>query len=429
MWLYFWILFIIGILAIVLFLVFTFLKNKDVVTVPEIIYPQNEAYKKFNFGKKRPDVVHRPMNKENLLKLLENLQRSGQSYFILNKGYPKREPTGTGIDLSSLEFIDVSNTYVRVGATTLVRDIFEKCLENKLYLPFDVGHLTIEEALILGIGSTVRKHGFLADNVLEMEIILADGTIQTINPDHQLFSPVLKASPGTFGIIVSYTFKTFSFPWSLLSFHLKYQVTQLQKILAWASARRRRRTTSDLNLSIQIKNSGIEIKGIFMGNEDALARRLREIFILPVVEKEIEELSSNDMLKYVKKIASNSFRKTKSHFGREKLPDKISEMIIKTLSELHLDVGITFYLLPGPYLIVYKVEWDEYDEQETNVPWELDQIEALYQKVEPFVTPLCYSGFPDPTLSDSGKSYYGKDHVKLVRLKKRFDPSSFFYDI
>jgi len=166
-----------------------------------------------------------------------------------------------------------------------------------------------------------------------------------------------------------------------------------------------------------------------MGNEDALARRLREIFILPVVEKEIEELSSNDMLKYVKKIASNSFRKTKSHFGREKLPDKISEMIIKTLSELHLDVGITFYLLPGPYLIVYKVEWDEYDEQETNVPWELDQIEALYQKVEPFVTPLCYSGFPDPTLSDSGKSYYGKDHVKLVRLKKRFDPSSFFYDI
>ena len=427
MWIYFWLLFVIVFIIVVLFLVLNFFKDNNVDSPPEIILPGSDLYKKFNFGKRQPEIIFRPSNREKLGQILENLQKDGKKFFIVNKGYSKSTTSNIGIDLSLLSGIEILNNYVKVGPTTMIKDIFEKCLNNKLYFPFELSYLTIEEALILGISSTVRKYGFLNDNILEIEIILHDGIVQTINSDHPLFIPVLKTPPGTFGIIVGYNFRTFPFPNSILAFHYKYKTTDLNKILNWASARRRRRTTSDLTLTINIRKTGIEIKGIFFGNEDSLKRRLRDVSF--EVEKEIEELSPYNMLNYIKKPIPSTFRKTKSHFGKEKLPDKISEIITKTLSELHLDIVLTFYLLPGPYLLVYKAEWDEYDEQETNIPWELDQIEALYQKIEPYVTNLSYLGFPDPTLSDHRKSYYGKDYTKISKLKKKFDPNSFFYEL
>ena len=79
-----------------------------------------------------------------------------------------------------------------------------------------------------GIGPLVRIHGFVEDNLLEVQMVLADGSRVTVTENHitqifennitsrryahDLFAAVTGGGRGPWGIVTSYTFKMFQAP-------------------------------------------------------------------------------------------------------------------------------------------------------------------------------------------------------------------------
>jgi len=123
---------------------------------------------------------------------------------------------GVTIDLQHISAVqyDASNSLVEVGTGARWSDVFTT-LE-----PFGV-ITTGGRASTVGVGGSTLgggisyftpEHGLICDNVLEFEVVLADGRIVTAskaqNPD--LFT-VLKGGNNNFGIVTQFKFRTFKY--------------------------------------------------------------------------------------------------------------------------------------------------------------------------------------------------------------------------
>ncbi|MDW6061521.1 BBE domain-containing protein [Streptomyces sp. FXJ1.4098] len=55
--------------------------------------------------------------------------------------------------------------------------------------------------------------------------------------------------------------------------------------------------------------------------------------------------------------------------------------------------------------------------------WLHDFYDAIFPEAPPEHS---YQNFPDPTLRDWREAYYGVNYPRLVRVKRRYDPTGFF---
>lgn len=123
---------------------------------------------------------------------------------------------GVTIDLQYISAVDydAANSLVKVGPGAVWDDVF-KTLEPLGVIStggrsssVGVGGLTLGG----GISYFSPEHGLICDNVLEIQVVLADGRVvtasQSSNPD--LFT-VLKGGNNNFGIVTSFKFRTFPY--------------------------------------------------------------------------------------------------------------------------------------------------------------------------------------------------------------------------
>ena len=52
-------------------------------------------------------------------------------------------------------------------------------------------------------------------------------------------------------------------------------------------------------------------------------------------------------------------------------------------------------------------------------------LERSWAAVRPWGTGAVYPNFPDPDLDDEARAYHGPNHDRLMRIKRRYDPSDF----
>ncbi|MBX3238900.1 MAG: FAD-binding oxidoreductase [Chitinophagaceae bacterium] len=119
---------------------------------------------------------------------------------------------GLVIDLSLLKAIEVNAEAktVRVGGGCLLKEVDAVTHEIGMAVPFGfyggtgVGGLTLGG----GLGYLTRKYGLSIDNLLEADVVLADGSVvkasASENPD--LFW-ALRGGGGNFGVVVSFLFR------------------------------------------------------------------------------------------------------------------------------------------------------------------------------------------------------------------------------
>jgi len=75
--------------------------------------------------------------------------------------------------------------------------------------------------------------------------------------------------------------------------------------------------------------------------------------------------------------------------------------------------------------IQYVAIWNQLDPASVaraNLRW----IESLTAAVRPFVSRFSYQNYIDPSLADWQRAYYGSNLARLVAIKRKYDPSSFF---
>lgn len=119
---------------------------------------------------------------------------------------------GLVIDLSGLKFVrvDVTNKTVRVGGGNLLQEVDHATHPFGLAVPAGIVSTTGVGGLTLGggVGHLSRKYGLTIDNLLEADMVLADGTFVTVNAkkNTDLFWAI-RGGGGNFGIVTSFKFQ------------------------------------------------------------------------------------------------------------------------------------------------------------------------------------------------------------------------------
>jgi FAD/FMN-containing dehydrogenase len=119
---------------------------------------------------------------------------------------------GLVIDLSGIKFIrvDTANNTVRVGGGNLWGEVDHATHPFGLAVPAGIISTTGVGGLTLGggVGHLSRKYGLTIDNLLEADMVLANGSFVTVNKDHNtdLFWAI-RGGGGNFGIVTSFKFQ------------------------------------------------------------------------------------------------------------------------------------------------------------------------------------------------------------------------------
>ena len=119
---------------------------------------------------------------------------------------------GMVIDLEGLKFILVNteNQTVKVGGGNLWGEVDHATHPFGLAIPAGIISTTGVGGLTLGggVGHLSRKYGLTIDNLLEADMVLADGSFVTVNKDqHPDLFWAIRGGGGNFGIVTSFTFQ------------------------------------------------------------------------------------------------------------------------------------------------------------------------------------------------------------------------------
>jgi len=119
---------------------------------------------------------------------------------------------GLVIDLSGIKFVEVdtSNNTVKVGGGNIWNEVDEATHSFGLAIPSGMVSTTGVGGLTLGggVGYLTRKYGLTIDNLLEADMVLADGTLVTVNATNNIdLFWAIRGGGGNFGVVTSFTFQ------------------------------------------------------------------------------------------------------------------------------------------------------------------------------------------------------------------------------
>lgn len=147
---------------------------------------------------------------------------------------------GLVIDLSGIKFVEVntSNNTVKVGGGNIWNEVDEATHEFGLAIPSGMVSSTGVGGLTLGggVGYLSRKYGLTIDNLLEADMVLADGSFVTVNAQQNtdLFWAI-RGGGGNFGVVTSFTFQAHLLK-TVIAGPSFWPIERVEEIMTWYDA-------------------------------------------------------------------------------------------------------------------------------------------------------------------------------------------------
>ena len=144
---------------------------------------------------------------------------------------------GLVIDLSGIKFIrvDTATKTVRVGGGNVWGEVDHATHPFGLAVPAGIISTTGVGGLTLGggVGHLSRKYGLTIDNLLEADMVLADGSFVTVNKDQNsdLFWAI-RGGGGNFGIVTSFKFQAHNVK-TVFGGPTLWPIEQTEEIMEW----------------------------------------------------------------------------------------------------------------------------------------------------------------------------------------------------
>ena len=144
---------------------------------------------------------------------------------------------GLVIDLSGIKFIhvDTAAKTVRVGGGNIWGEVDHATHPFGLAVPAGIISTTGVGGLTLGggVGHLSRKYGLTIDNLLEADMVLADGSFVTVNADQNtdLFWAI-RGGGGNFGIVTSFKFQAHDVK-TVFGGPTLWPIEQTEEIMEW----------------------------------------------------------------------------------------------------------------------------------------------------------------------------------------------------
>ncbi|MBT8261567.1 MAG: FAD-binding oxidoreductase [Bacteroidia bacterium] len=144
---------------------------------------------------------------------------------------------GLVIDLSGIKFVrvDTSNHTVRVGGGNLWGEVDHATHPFGLAVPAGIISTTGVGGLTLGggVGHLSRKYGLTIDNLLEADMVLADGSFVTVNStEHSDLFWAIRGGGGNFGIVTSFKFQAHPVK-NVFGGPTLWPIEQTEEIMKW----------------------------------------------------------------------------------------------------------------------------------------------------------------------------------------------------
>jgi FAD/FMN-containing dehydrogenase len=165
---------------------------------------------------KRPRLIARCANVADVITAVNFARDEGLLLAIRGGGHngPGLGSCDNGlvIDLSTLKGVrvDPAQRTVRVDPGCTSGDVDHATHAFGLAVPFGIVSTTGVAGLTLGGGTgyLTRKHGLTIDNLIEADVVLADGSFVTANADsHPDLFWALRGGGGNFGVVTSFVFQ------------------------------------------------------------------------------------------------------------------------------------------------------------------------------------------------------------------------------
>jgi FAD/FMN-containing dehydrogenase len=211
-----------------------------------VITPANPEYetarKVYNaMIDRRPAIIVRCANVRDVRTAIEFAREHGLAVAIRGGGHNGAGlavcDDGLVIDLSSMKgvHVDPTTSTVRAESGCTQADLNHAAGAFGLAVPMGVISTTGIAGLTLGGGTgyLTRKYGLALDNLLEADLVLADGSFVTASPENNpdLFWAI-RGGGGNFGVVTSFLFKAHPVP-QVFAGPMLWDLEHAREVLEW----------------------------------------------------------------------------------------------------------------------------------------------------------------------------------------------------
>jgi hypothetical protein len=389
--------------------------------------------------------------------------------------------TGLIVDVTPLNEVVVSGTTAAIGSGAHLIDVYNQMYAHGKVIPGGSCPTVGIAGLTLGggIGVTGRAHGLTCDNLEQVQIVTADGTVRYASPkgDSDLFWACQGGGGGNFGIVTRFVFSTWPAE-DISYFFLYWPWSRAASVVAgWQSWAPHAPAELWSNMHISAVPGGsvptIEVGGTYLGPASGLSSQLNALY--RAVRSDPSSVYTNrasylDVMLTMAGCGGESVTQcrlpTQGPHGRfPRVPQFTkSDFFTKPLSSNGIGAmlhgvermqsvagaaggagGIALDALGGrinqvkPNATAFVHRNALFDAQYTT-NWSIGAgaagianqhawLRSFWQSMRPYASGQAYQNYIDPDLTAGGawkQAYYGANYTRLTTVKKKYDPSQLF---
>lgn len=366
---------------------------------------------------------------------------------------------GLMIDLSLMKGVKVDaaarRALVEPGCT--LADFDAAAQAHGLATPLGINSTTGVAGLTLGggFGWLSRKYGMTVDNLLAVDMVMADGSRlrASAEENEDLFWGV-RGGGGNFGIVTSFEFQLHPVGPEVLSGLIVFPFEAARSVLE-QFARFTEKMPDELNVWLvtrkapplpflppEVHGKEIVVLALCYAGDPAEGERLiaplrkfgkvlgEHVGVQPFAawQQAFDPLLTKGARNYWKshnfsRLGDEAIDTIIEYAGR--LPSPQCEIFVGTIggqTERVAPEAMAYSSRDARYVMNVHGRWDSAAEDERGIAW----AREFFRKAAPFASGGAYINFLTQDETDRIEFAYGKTYERLVALKKKYDPTNFF---
>lgn len=352
---------------------------------------------------------------------------------------------GFVVDVSKLNEIRVGSGFVDAGPGVRLLDFYNALAKTSVVTPGGTCASVGLAGLSLngGFGLVSRKFGLTSDNLLEVELVTADGTIVTANKssNEELYW-ACRGGGGSFGIATRLRFAThpiggvtqFVLTWSPWQRDLGRQIVATWQDIA-------PRFPDELTCIFRVQAAQISCQGVFIGSCGSLEEALAPLLSIGEPTLDAKETTWIAAATFFSDETMDPYWKASSAYAVQPMPSAGIALLVDEMltsppgSWIQLDnyggavnrvpTGATAF--PHRAMLFsaqYIAQWNDPKEEPAQTAW-LEAFAAAMRD-SGYLSRSAYANYCDLDIPDYLEAYYGPNLRKLRDVKTRWDPSDVF---
>jgi len=356
---------------------------------------------------------------------------------------------GVMIDMAGMDgiVIDPAQRTAVAGPGLTLGQFDSASAAHGLATPFGVVSMTGIAGLTLGggLGWLNGHYGLACDNLLEVDIVNADGRVRTANAEqHEDLFWAVRGGGGNFGVVVSFTYRLHPVT-TVLAGSLTYPSDQAAAALShyhqFVTASPDELSTAASVWLDSARKPVVSVAVCWSGESEA-----GKSVLLPLREFGPPDTDEIREMPYValQQASDAGFPLGRQHYWKasfiRQLPAEAIDIILSSVAQVpspHTGVGLqqmtgvasrvdpaatAFAHRAEQYDFLVLSQWDSPAESRENVAW----TQGLFAAMRPFLESGVYMNNLGDEGPDRVRDAYGANYRRLAEIKAHYDPDNLF---